>query len=97
MNINIVATYCENDRYIWCVAQEDAYLYRLDKEDGILEQMIPLLDDVYVNSAFINILHYRNWLVFVPSNAKCIVLVDYISFEKQYIEFLLYQFLRFCL
>jgi len=82
----MTAKYVEDERSVYCVSNTDTYLYRLDTQRQIMEQIIPLEEEIYIKNAYGSILDYKNYLVFVPQNAERIVLVERKSFEKEYID-----------
>jgi len=86
MNMNMVAMCPENDRYLWCISQEDAYLYRIDKEKEVLEELIALTDDIYMQNAFLDMVEYLNWLILIPSKGDDVVLVNRDTLEKRTIK-----------
>lgn len=86
MNLAILAAYCENERYIWCIVDSDTYLYKLDRTRCVMEQVVPLSEDIYMQRAYKGILPYRNSLIFIPASAEHIVIVDCRHFTKEYIE-----------
>jgi len=60
--------------YLWCLSYESTYLYRLDIRSGILDVVVPLLDETDLRWAFGGILRYKDWLVFLPCVADEVVL-----------------------
>jgi len=83
--MNISSAYCENEKYIWCIVEEDTFLYRLDKEAGVMEEVTSLSDDAYMRTAYRGILPYKEYLVLVPLYADRVVLFHRKTLEKEYI------------
>lgn len=86
MNLEIWAAYRENERYTWCITNRDTYLYKLDRTRAVMEQVVPLSDDIYMCHAYNRILPYRSSLILIPANSDNVVIVDRRNLTKEYIE-----------
>ncbi len=49
--IQIQAYYYEEPDTIWCISWEDAYLYKLNLQEGVLEEAAPLLENPDIKMA----------------------------------------------
>lgn len=85
MKLVIWAAYRENERYTWCITKKDTYLYKLDRTRAVIEQVVPLSDDIYMYCAYNGILPYRNSLILIPANSDNVVIVDCRNLTKEYI------------
>lgn len=82
IEINLAA-YLREDEVIWCLIWQDTFLYKINRSQNIMRQVVPLLDEVYKEKAFTAIIPYGDYLVFVPGTADCVVMFDRTNNTKQ--------------
>ncbi len=75
-DVDIQAIYRENKNVLWCLSSKDAYLYRIDLQRGMMEEVMPLAADADMPNMFLDILGYGECLVFVPACSDFLVLWD---------------------
>lgn len=78
-----IAAYYREDETVWCLARQDAYLYQIDCIRNIIDQVVPLTDEVYQVMAFTAILPYGDCFVFVPGSASTVVIVDRNDYSRE--------------
>ncbi len=83
--IQISGYYLEDSKYLWCTCWKDSYLYKIDLEKGIINEVVQLLDNADMPKAFNDILAYKNYFVMIPGCADYIVFFDQMSHKCEQI------------
>lgn len=71
------------DKFIWCTAFCDPYLYKIDIGTGKMERVLSILDDTDELGAYLFILPYKNYFIFIQSNTKKVILINRNNFDKE--------------
>ena len=69
--------------YIWCTAFCDPYLYKVNIENGNIEQVINIMEKDDPLGAFMLIVPYKNYFIFLQSNTSKLVIMNRDNFEKE--------------
>ena len=87
MEMNFTEAFFENENQVWCISRNDNYLYRLDIEKAIVEEIILLSPEEYQNGGYDDILCYDKFFILVPRSAESdIIIVNRENWTKQYIK-----------
>lgn len=81
----IARVYIENN-IAWFISINDAYLYKMNLDNGYIEQVIPLLETANMEFAFYDILNYEDCFVFVPCRFDKVLILDRKDWSKIYVE-----------
>lgn len=82
--INISGTYFEGDT-LWFTNLYDAYLYKMNLENGYVQQVVSLLKENDMQMPFYDILVYKDFFVFVPCKSNHILLLNRMNWSREYI------------
>ena len=74
--IQIQAYYYEEPDTIWCISWEDAYLYKLNLQEGVLEEAAPLLENPDIQHTFNDILPYKDGFIFIPAFYDSVLILN---------------------
>lgn len=83
MDIN---AYYREENIIWMLNKWDAYLYKLDYNKAVLEQVIALTENPNQEMFFTGILSYKDYFIFTPGRADFVLALNRHDFSKTYYE-----------
>lgn len=83
--IDINAYFWEGHNCLWGITWGKAYLYKIDLEERIIDEIMPLLDEPNLFRAFSDILPCGDFIAFIPGCSDSLVIVDRISKTKEQI------------